>query len=937
MKLVLQLIVILCCVLSNSTVNAGQGQTESLIVVMGEDSFPYQFVDNNGEATGLLVDLWKEWGKRTHTPLVFVARHWNESLAQLQQGKAQVHIGMGKTPEREQRFDFADAIVNVSTYLYLHKSLQGKKNIKELIPYQVGIVSGSSHEAELRRLEPRLVFKYYQSRETLLAGVAAGETVVFAGLDGYLRDPASNQTIAANYPLNIRIPIKAMQFVPAVMKGNTELLNKIKAGFNGFDPKFIQQTERRWLGFNGQKPGIVVAMQLGVEPFVDLGVDGLPHGFYVDLWRLWSAKTGIDINFISGDMNGTVNDVRQGLADAHIGYPESDDMKTGLTRAWQLYTVKSRLFLYQQQLTDLQSVKGKRIGVVPTAPYLVSLRKALPDVALRYYDNMDAMVAAARAGEIIGFVAAGAWTSHYLLQNKAWADFHQYPELEFPTEIYVLTRSDDPGLTQRISNGFRSISMQEFADVEQKWMLNPKDRIFNQAELHGIQLSASEQEYLASIERIKLGYLKQWPPMEFTDEQGQFAGINSDIINMLSEQLDLKIQPVAFDDWQSLIGALRAGDIALAGSIAQTADRQKHIVFSDPYWPSPWGLVSQLEQVSVFNLAQLAGQRVAVVEGYHLVTQLMTLQPSLKLVLVPNTQSGLLAVTEGNADVFIDKVVTLASELKTGQYPLLKMSLLSDLADQHSHFGLNPQFSSLAPLINRVLAQIDQQKQQQIYSHWVSFAIATDDGQYLRWVRYLLFGALGLSLLMVAVLVVNRRLKREITRRIAAEKRLQHVASHDVLTQLPNRGLLDDRLSQALLAHRREQSHFALLFIDLDGFKQVNDQHGHPIGDALLLRVAGLLTQAIRHSDTVARFGGDEFVILLNRVQDLDAATQVADNILHSLSSPFTFEGVKVEIAVSIGVVIYPRDGDTAIELLKKADQLMYQAKTAGGRCYRVA
>lgn len=121
MKLVLQLIVILCCVLSNSTVNASQGQTESLIVVMGEDSFPYQFVDNDGEATGLLVDLWKEWGKRTHTPLVFVARHWNESLAQLQQGKAQVHIGMGKTPEREQRFDFADAIANVSTYLYLHK------------------------------------------------------------------------------------------------------------------------------------------------------------------------------------------------------------------------------------------------------------------------------------------------------------------------------------------------------------------------------------------------------------------------------------------------------------------------------------------------------------------------------------------------------------------------------------------------------------------------------------------------------------------------------------------------------------------------------------------------------------------------------------------------------------------------------------------------
>jgi diguanylate cyclase (GGDEF)-like protein len=219
----------------------------------------------------------------------------------------------------------------------------------------------------------------------------------------------------------------------------------------------------------------------------------------------------------------------------------------------------------------------------------------------------------------------------------------------------------------------------------------------------------------------------------------------------------------------------------------------------------------------------------------------------------------------------------------------------------------------------------------------VSFAVEADNSQYIQWLRYLLLGVLGLSVVMVAVLAVNRRLNLEITRRLTAEKRLLYVASHDALTQLPNRALLDDRLSQALLSHQREQAHFALLFVDLDGFKQINDHYGHPIGDELLVRVAQLLGKAVRGSDTVARFGGDEFVILLNRVQDLDAATQVADNILQSLSSPFTIEGVNVDIAVSIGVVIYPRDGDTAIGLLKKADQLMYQAKSAGGRCYRLA
>ncbi|MCS6203500.1 transporter substrate-binding domain-containing protein [Shewanella baltica] len=936
MKFVIHLIVILCSCFLSITGQASPLPDEPLIVVMGEDSFPYQYVDNDGEPTGLLVDLWKEWAKQSHTQVVFVARHWHESLEQLRQGKAQVHIGMGKTPEREQEFDFAVPIADVGTFLYLHKSLQGKKSIKELIPFQIGVVAASSHEAELHRIEPQLVFKRYESREKLLAGVAAGEIMVFAGLEGYLKDPASSQEIAANYPNTARIQIKAMQFVPAVKKGNLDLVDRINKGFTALDPHFIQQTERRWLGYQRQQAGIVISMQLGAEPFVDLGVDGLPHGLYVDMWQLWSEKTGIAVDFISGDMNSSVDDVRRGLADAHIGYPESDDVKTGLNRAWHLYTVKSRLFLFQQQLTDLDSLKGKRIGVVPTAPYLVALRKALPQVALRYYDNMDAMVAGARSGEIVGFVASGAWTSHYLLLNKGWSDFSQYPNLEFSTNIYVLTRSDDPGLTQRIANGFNNISNQEFADIENKWMLNPKDHVFTQAERH-VSLSPAEQAYVESVGELKVGYLKQWPPMEFMDEQGEFAGINSDIVKLLKEQLKLKLTPVAFDDWHSLIDALQKGEVSLAGSVAQTAERQQRLAFSEAYWPSPWALVSQLEQVSVFNIAQLAGQRVAVVEGYHLVAQLMSLEPSLKLVIVPNTQAGLAAVTNGNADVFIDKVVTLASELKTSHYPTLKMSLLSDLADQHSHIGVYPQFAPLVPLINKALALIDAQHQQQIYARWVSFSVATESAKYLQWLRYIVFGVIILCLVMVAVLLVNRRLNREITQRLVAEKRLLHVANHDALTQLPNRALLDDRLAQALLSHQREQAHFALLFIDLDGFKQINDQYGHPIGDELLVQVAQKLTKVIRGSDTVARFGGDEFVILLNRVQDLDAATQVADNILQALSSPLLIQGVSVSIAVSMGVVIYPRDGDTAIGLLKKADQLMYQAKSCGGRCYRSA
>jgi len=961
LKLVIHLLVLLCCFILDAVAQAANSadipktinnvtphivtahsvtlpnnSAEHLVVVMGEDTFPYQYVDNDGEPTGLLVELWKEWGRQTQTQLIFVPQHWNDSLVKLQEGKAQVHLGMAKTAERQQRFDFAMPIAEVGTFLYLHQSLQGKKTIHDLVPYQIGIVTGSSHEFELLRIEPKLVFKRYVSREALLKAVSSGEIVVFAGLEGYLKDPASSLEIATNFPISARIQIQTMQFYPAVQQGDRQLLDKINTGFQALSPDFIKQTERRWLGYHRQKNGLVIAMHLGFDPYVNLGVDGLPHGLYVDMWQRWSEKTGIAIDFISGEARNTIDDVRQGRADAHIGYPENDELKTGLTRAWPLYTVKSRLFLYQQQIHSLAELTGKRIGVVPTAPYLAALRQALPEVSLRYYDSIEAMIAGAKAGDISGFVASGAWTAHFLLLNNSWGDFNQYSELEFSTPIYVLTRSDDPGLTERIANGFRSISQQEFAQIEHKWMLNPKDHIFTGEKL-AISLTDKERAYLKQLGEVKMGYLTQWSPMEFTDKQGKFAGINSDIAAMIAAQLQIKLTPVAFKDWQALIKALQQGEISMAGSVAKTPDRQQQLAFSQAYWPSPWGLASKLEQVSVFNISQLTGQRVAVVEGYHLVAQLMALQPSLKLVLVADTKAGLAAVSQGHADVFIDKVLTLAAELHGGQYPALTMSLLSELAEQQSHIGVHPQLSALVPLIDKVLAMLNNQQQQQIYARWVSASIATDNQQYRQWIRYLFLSVLVLSLVVIAVLLMNRRLNQEIRRRQSAEKQLQYVANHDALTQLPNRALLDDRLRQTLLVHYREQAQFAVLFIDLDGFKQINDRYGHAAGDELLINVANILTKAVRNSDTVARFGGDEWVILLNRVQDLDAVTQVADNILRSLLSPLEIDNTHVMIALSIGIAIYPRDGDSAIELLKKADKQMYQAKAAGGRCYRVS
>lgn len=176
----------------------------------------------------------------------------------------------------------------------------------------------------------------------------------------------------------------------------------------------------------------------------------------------------------------------------------------------------------------------------------------------------------------------------------------------------------------------------------------------------------------------------------------------------------------------------------------------------------------------------------------------------------------------------------------------------------------------------------------------------------------------------------------DITERKQAEERIRHMANHDALTGLPNRALFNDRLGQAISVAKRASGRFALLYLDLDKFKPVNDTFGHAAGDELLKCVAEKLRAQVRESDTVARLGGDEFSVILPDISDRRDAEAVAGKIVAALAAPFRL-GIQdraVGIGASVGIAVYPDDARDHETLIKKADVAMYDAK-AKGNCYR--
>jgi diguanylate cyclase (GGDEF)-like protein/PAS domain S-box-containing protein len=203
----------------------------------------------------------------------------------------------------------------------------------------------------------------------------------------------------------------------------------------------------------------------------------------------------------------------------------------------------------------------------------------------------------------------------------------------------------------------------------------------------------------------------------------------------------------------------------------------------------------------------------------------------------------------------------------------------------------------------------DRRKDGGIYPKWVSISVIRDnEGGVRHYIAHF----------------------TDISSERAADAQLEHIAHHDVLTGLLNRLSLKGRLDQALAAARREGVQVALLFIDLDRFKVINDTLGHHIGDKLLIEVAGRLRDSVRDSDVVARLGGDEFVIMLSSMESSGSAAVVAEKLIRNIGDPYQIDGYDLYTTPSIGIAIFPIDGEDGDTLMKNADAAMYHAKAAG-------
>ncbi len=652
----------------------------------------------------------------------------------------------------------------------------------------------------------------------------------------------------------------------------------------------------------------------------------------VDLWTLWSEKTAIPIAIVPDISSSGIKSLSQGRVDIHMGYPLQPSSGTDLQSAYQVYNFSSS-FYYPKNLpiSSLADVK-QPVGVFTSAGYAQQLHKDFPTLKLQRFNTLDEMLFAVERRQIAGFFGSDVVMQHRLLLTQS--DIYKpldYPRFNSP--LYALVREGNTMLANKIQQGFAALTQDQLETLEKRWITQSDFAYFAKFRQQ-VPLTASEKVWLGDHPQLKVGVLADWAPMEFIDENGQFSGVTQDVLQKLNQRLGSNFVAVPYQRWDELQQAFQAGELDVVANMSDLPERRQYAAFSYNFWPLQWTLISHNSTPEISQLRQLKGKKVAVLKDYQIAKYFTTHYPGIELLYVDSLDAGLRALQRGNAEFVVDTVVSSGRALRQTENRNLRMHLPTDMPTYPSLFAVRKDWPELLRILDKGLKTLTEADRSEILDRWFTVEIrqGVDEGKVVD----LILQIVGIGVFLLALVFFwNMSLRREIGLRRDMEQKMRFMATHDDLTKLANRNLLEERLTQALHQHARHHEKLALLFLDLDGFKEVNDRFGHHVGDELLIKVADVLNHCVRKSDTVARFGGDEFVILLTAMLDKDDAAIVAEKILLHLSTPLQLSACSAQVGASIGVALYPDNGTDSQQMMKAADSLMYLAKQQGKGCYR--
>lgn len=472
------------------------------------------------------------------------------------------------------------------------------------------------------------------------------------------------------------------------------------------------------------------------------------------------------------------------------------------------------------------------------------------------------------------------------------------------------------------------VGSQTFGNNFTKTKSSVKEIIYNNE--FELKLTEKEKDWLQQNPVIKLGIDRAFPPFGSITEDREYVGFSADIMRMIEYRLGFKFDIKIDAPWNETMKMAKTGEIDMISALVSSKQRQKFLNFSSPYIKNPTIIINNAEiNGYIGSLKNLNGRKVAIERGSYSAGILSLKHPQIELIQVENTSLALSLVAIGKADAYVGNGVTASYLIRQLGYNNLSYSGQTEYNSAHS-IGVIKKNKVLANIIHKALSSISKAEIEMIANYWFGLNTHSIINQ-----NTVIFMGLGLLFLLALLAIWNLGLRSTKNKLNISQEIIKKQSGLDSLTGLGNRRQFYEYLDSAINKSKDEFNHFSLIFIDLDLFKEVNDNLGHAIGDLLLIEASKRLMNCIQDNlGCVARIGGDEFMIILPRISDKTSIEGLVDCFQSELNNTYDIEGNAINITASIGITRYPKDAQKAEQLVINADQAMYASKKKGRNCH---
>jgi len=506
-------------------------------------------------------------------------------------------------------------------------------------------------------------------------------------------------------------------------------------------------------------------------PFSLLLPDGTPTGLYVEFWQLWSEVNHIPIQFFPETITKSMAMLRANKADLHAGLFSNAERASWGDFSTAIHRVDTGVFFRDitGKLPKLSELSRKKVAVQVDTFQHTYLEKNYPHLDLVLFDNADSALIQFLNNEFDAIVSEVPYMNSQIAKMGLRGVFRLSEEKLLSNEVHAFIPRGNRNILSQINLGIERIPVEAINELEKKWLPDIKP-FFNNREALNV-LTSYEKNWLKTNRIFSVGIDQNWFPFEFVDSKGAFSGVSAEYIELISKNLSVEINPAYDLNWAQAFSAINAGKIDIISAIVRTEEREKNMVFTEPYISLPSVIITRKDSLFVQGMDDLFGRRVGVIKGYVFEEYIRKNHPAINIIYVNSIKDGINKVENGETDAFIDALVTINHYTDRDDFKDIMVAAFTPYNLELS-MGVRKGLEPLVPILNKALITITAQQKSKIANDWLP--VQVDTGINLR---SLLYVGVPISILLLFIILfivrANRRMQYEIFERNKVEKNLE--------------------------------------------------------------------------------------------------------------------------------------------------------------------